>query len=91
MNVVICLQEASLDHAFIIRFCEFLLHRSMPRQDAFASPAEWTTQKQILLKYVQVSCSHVVHRQAAVEEQLSRVRCRPLSCLEHPGIHLAKP
>ena len=69
IHSALAMQEANLDHAFITRFCEFLLFRGTPRQDA----SEWTAQKQILLKYVQVSCSYVSRQQAAIEERIAQV------------------
>ncbi len=68
------MQEAKLDHAFIARFCEQLLFRRRPGGDAPLSPRDWGRQKQILLKYVQVSCSYVAQQQAIADARMQQAR-----------------
>ena len=56
-------QEANLDHSLVTRFCEQLLFKTERSADVSLSPREWTQQKQVLLKYVQVSCGYINRQQ----------------------------
>ena len=73
------MQEAKLDHAFITKFCEQMLFRPGMPQEGAMTPREWTQQKQILLKYVQVSCSYLAHQQAVADARIAQVT-PPLIC-----------
>ena len=83
------MQEAKLDHAFVTKFCEQMLFRpGMPLEGAM-TPREWTQQKQILLKYVQVSCNYLAHQQAVADARMAQVPppliCR-LACHSHLSV-----
>lgn len=69
-------QEAGLEHSSIAKFCELLLFGA---GEAGLSPREWLQQKQILLKYVQISCAHIAQQQALADARMDEVR--PLAAL----------
>lgn len=70
---IVGVQEANLDHSFVSKFCELLMIRVSPLGEGSLSPREWAQQKQILLKYVQVSCAYIAQQQAIAEARMDEV------------------
>ena len=86
------MQEAKLDHAFVTKFCEQMLFRPGTPQEGAMTPREWTQQKQILLKYVQVSCNYFAHQQAVADARMAQVPPALICCLTcHSQIFMAIP
>jgi len=76
MSVVLdsaMLQEANLDHSFITTFCEFLLFRPASQGETGLSPTQWRNEKQMVFKYVQLSCSHIAKQQALADSRMLQV------------------
>lgn len=77
------LQEASLDHNFITSFCEYLLFRPGSRSETGFSATQWRNEKQMVVKYVQVSCTHIARQQEIADSKMLQVALP--SVLVRPG------
>ena len=67
------MQEANLDHNFITTFCEFLLFRPGAPGEVMLTPTQWRNEKQMVVKYVQVSCTHMAKQQALADSRMLQV------------------
>lgn len=72
-QIVDIAQEANLDHNFITTFCEYLLFRPGSRSDTGLSSTQWRNEKQMVVKYVQVSCSHIARQQEIADSRMLQV------------------
>jgi len=73
-QIVDIAQEANLDHSFITTFCEFLLFRPASQGETGLSPTQWRNEKQMVFKYVQLSCSHIAKQQALADSRMLQVQ-----------------
>jgi hypothetical protein len=73
-QIVDIAQEANLDHNFITAFCEFLLFRPGSHSEAGLSATQWRNEKQMVVKYVQVSCTHIARQQSLADKRLLQVQ-----------------
>ena len=66
----VIVQEANLDHNFITTFCEFLLFRPGAPGEVMLTPTQWRNEKQMVVKYVQVSCTNIAKQQALADSRM---------------------
>lgn len=75
-------QEASLGHAFVSGLCERYLASSANEtlDERFFDHKEWKRQKDMMLLYIQLSCSHVSLGLQEADAKMTQVCLYVLSC-----------